>query len=97
MKEDQFVVINDAGEEIICNILFTHEATDGRNFVVFEFSDTHEISAALYIEDPNNPGAGTLEDVTRDEDWEMLEELMSYYDEDEESLHLWTRTTSKRK
>ena len=38
MKEDQFVVINDLGEEIVCNILFTHESEDGRNFVVFELS-----------------------------------------------------------
>ncbi|MGI6771336.1 MAG: DUF1292 domain-containing protein [Acholeplasmataceae bacterium] len=88
MKEDQFVVINDLGEEIVCNILFTHESEDGRNFVVFEFSDTHELSAAIYVEDPNNPGEGTLEDVTNDDDWEMLDELMAHYYEDEEELHL---------
>lgn len=88
MKEDQFVVINDLGEEIVCNILFTHEADDGRKFVVFEFSDTHEVSAAIYTEDPNNPSEGILEDVVEDEDWEMLDELMSYYEDDEEHLHL---------
>ncbi|HPX72239.1 MAG TPA: hypothetical protein PLP51_01120 [Acholeplasmataceae bacterium] len=88
MKEDQFVVINDLGEEIVCNILFTHESEDGRNFVVFEFSDTHELSAAIYVEDPNNPGEGTSEDVTNDDDWEMLDELMAHYYEDEEELHL---------
>jgi len=88
MKEDQFVVVNDLGEEIVCNILFTHESEDGRNFVVFEFSDTHELSAAIYVEDPDNPGEGTLEDVTDEEDWEMLDELMAHYYEDEEELHL---------
>ncbi|MGI6786958.1 MAG: hypothetical protein ACOX5X_00105 [Acholeplasmataceae bacterium] len=88
MKEDQFVVINDLGEEIVCNILFTHEAEDGRNFVVFEFTDTNELSAAIYVEDPNNPGEGTLEDITEEEDWDMLDELMAHYYEDEESLHL---------
>lgn len=88
MKEDQFVVINDLGEEIVCNILFTHEAEDGRNFVVFEFTDTNELSAAIYVEDPNNPGEGTLEDITEEEDWDMLDELMAHHYEDEESLHL---------
>ncbi|MGI6781849.1 MAG: DUF1292 domain-containing protein [Acholeplasmataceae bacterium] len=88
MKEDQFVVVNDLGEEIVCNILFTHESEDGRNFVVFEFTDTNELSAAIYVEDPNNPGEGTLEDITDDEDWEMLDELMAHYYEDEETLHL---------
>ena len=88
MKEDQFVVINDLGEEIVCNILFTHETEDGRNFVVFEFTDTDELSAAIYVEDPNKPGEGTLEDVTSDADWEMLDELVAHYYEDEEELHL---------
>lgn len=97
MKEDQFVVVNDFGEEIVCNILFTHEAADGRNFVVFEFSDTHEISAALYIEDPDKPGEGILQDVENEEDWEMLEELMSHYEEDEENIHLWFKNLRKRK
>ena len=88
IKEDQFVVINNAGEEVVCNILFTHETEDGRNFVVFEFTDTNEISAALYVEDENNKGEGILQDIESEEDWEMLEELLEHYEEDEENLNL---------
>lgn len=88
MREDQIILINDAGEEILCNILFTHEAEDGRNFVVFEFPDTKEVSACQYIEDSDHPGEGYLEEVESDEDWEMLEEVYSHYYEDETNANL---------
>lgn len=88
MREDQFIVVNDLGEEILCNILFTHEAEDGRKFIVFEFTDTKEFSAAIYEEDPDKPGEGALIEIEDEADWEMLEEIMADYEQDEEDLHL---------
>lgn len=84
LKDDQMVVTNANGDEAVCDILFTHEA-NGKSYVVFEFVDSHEVSAAIYI-----PGAteeeGTFADIETDAEWDMLDQvLQAYYDElDEE-------------
>jgi uncharacterized protein YrzB (UPF0473 family) len=87
LNENQMVVTNEQGEEAVCDILFTHEH-EGNNYVVFEFVETGEVSAARYV-----PGAsddeGTFYDIETEAEWEMLDRvLQSYYDqledEDEE-------------
>ena len=85
LKDNQMIVTNAEGEESVCEILFTHEH-EGKNYVIFEFLDTHEVSAALYT-----PGEtedeGSFSDIETDEEWDMLDEvLQSYFDnlEDEE-------------
>lgn len=85
LKDNQMIVTNAEGDESVCEILFTHEH-EGKNYVIFEFLDTHEVSAALYT-----PGEtedeGTFSDIETDEEWDMLDEvLQSYFDnlEDEE-------------
>jgi uncharacterized protein YrzB (UPF0473 family) len=80
LKEDQMVVTNQNGDEAVCDILFTHEA-NGKNYVVFEFVDTHEVSAAIYI--PGEvEGEGTFADIETDEEWDMLDQvLQAYYDD----------------
>lgn len=80
LKEDQIVVTNEDGTEVVCNILFTHEAND-KHYVVFEFADSEEISAAIY-EAGDDEEEGTFLDIETDEEWEMLDELLqSYFDE----------------
>jgi uncharacterized protein YrzB (UPF0473 family) len=90
MNENQMVVTNQNGEEFVCEILFTHEQ-NGKNYVVFEFMDSKEISAAIYV--PGEfEGEGTFLDIETDEEWEMLDEVLSDFmdsieddeDEDEE-------------
>jgi uncharacterized protein YrzB (UPF0473 family) len=83
LTENQMVVTNQDGDESVCDILFTHEH-NGKNYVVFEFVDTKEVSAAIYV-----PGAtddeGTFLDIETDEEWDMLDGvLQSYYDETED-------------
>ena len=83
LNENQMVVTNQNGDESVCDILFTHEH-NGKNYVVFEFVDTKEVSAAIYV-----PGAsddeGTFMDIETDEEWDMLDGvLQSYYDEAED-------------
>jgi uncharacterized protein YrzB (UPF0473 family) len=44
--------------------------------------DTHEISAAEYVEDKNNPSEGTFKDIETDEEWEMLDGVLDkFFDE----------------
>lgn len=84
LKEDQIVVTNEDGTEVVCNILFTHEAND-KSYVVFEFADSEEISAAVF-EAGETEDEGTFVDIETDEEWEMLDEILQkFFDElDEE-------------
>ncbi|MFU8792464.1 MAG: DUF1292 domain-containing protein [Acholeplasmataceae bacterium] len=87
LKEDQIVVTNEDGTEVVCNILFTHEAND-KSYVVFEFADSEEISAAVF-EPGETEDEGTFVDIETDEEWEMLDEILQkYFDEldDEDDL-----------
>ena len=80
LKDDQIVVTNEDGTEVVCNILFTHEV-NGKNYVVFEFADSEEISAAIY-QAGDTEEEGTFLDIETDEEWELLDELLqSYFDE----------------
>lgn len=80
LKDDQMVVTNQNGDEAVCDILFTHEA-NGKNYVVFEFVDTHEVSAAIYVPGETE-GEGSFADIETDEEWDMLDQvLQAYYDE----------------
>ncbi len=80
LKENQMVVTNDQGEEAVCDILFTHEH-EGKNYVVFEFVESGEVSAARY-EAGVTDEEGTFFDIETEAEWEMLDRvLQSYYDE----------------
>ena len=60
-----------------------HEKNDVK-YVVFEFLDTNEISAAIYTPEENFD-EGFLSDIETDEEWEMIDGLLeSYYEESEE-------------
>ncbi|MDX9807208.1 MAG: DUF1292 domain-containing protein [Acholeplasma sp.] len=85
MDDNKLTIVYD-GEEVMADILFTHysEQTE-KNYVVFQFSDRDEVSAAVFVETEN--GEGYFEDVQTDEEWEMLDELLQNYlgdDQDDE-------------
>jgi len=80
LKENQMIVTSPDGVESVCEILFTHEH-NGKNYVVFEFVDSHEISAAVY-EPGETEEEGTFSDIESDEEWDMLDKaLQAYYDD----------------
>lgn len=79
MRDDQIVLITEDGKEELATILFTHHDEEN-NYVVFEFVETGEISAAKYIEGAD--GEGEIIDIETDEEWEMLDDLLQeYFDE----------------
>ncbi|MDL2292989.1 DUF1292 domain-containing protein [Acholeplasma sp. OttesenSCG-928-E16] len=80
IRDDQMVVVLEDGTELVCDIIFTHEAND-KNYVVFAFPDNDEISAAVYV--PGEDGTdGEFLDIETDEEWNMLDELLdAYFDE----------------
>jgi uncharacterized protein YrzB (UPF0473 family) len=80
LKDNQMVVTNPQGEESVCEILFTHEH-QGKNYVVFEFLDSHEVSAAIYVAGEHED-EGTFYDIETDAEWDMLDGvLQAYFDE----------------
>lgn len=83
MNDEQMTVIDDQGNETVATILFTHEH-EGKKYVVFEFEGQEEISAAIYIPSLETEGEGHFEDITTDEEWAMLEELLEHYLDEED-------------
>lgn len=84
MKENQITFISADGKEELANILFTHEKW-GNTYVVFEFVESLQISAAMYVE--TSDGQGEIVDIQSDKEWEILDELLEqYFDELEEAM-----------
>lgn len=78
MEERTITLTTETGEEIICDILFTYFSEEfNKNYVVFQARNTNEASAASYIE--TGDGAGELQRIETDEEWEMLEDLLEDY------------------
>lgn len=86
-NQNQLVFIDENGNEVLCNILFTFESEEfGKNYVLFtpvtgEEEEEIEVAAASYV--PSEDGTvGELFAVETDEEWEMIEEVLASFDED---------------
>jgi len=79
MNDKEMIIIDDSGNERLTTIIFTQEI-DEKTYVVFEFNDSKEMSAAQYIPDENNPEEGEFIAIEDDSIWEQLEEALSEYD-----------------
>lgn len=77
LKDNQLIITNPEGEESVCEIILTHEH-NGKNYVIFEFLDSHEVSAAVYTPDAEGD-EGFLSDIETDEEWDMLDEILDQY------------------
>ena len=86
LKENQLTVIDENGNETLCQILFTFESeTTGKKFVVFypianleDDDDQIELSAAMYTEGVD--GNGELHEITEESDWEEVENAIEEFD-----------------
>lgn len=79
MKENELIIVSDDKEEKV-TILFTFKEKN-KNYVVFEFDESEEVSAAIY--EPLESGeVGTLSDITTDEEWDLVEKIFEQYEKD---------------
>ena len=78
MKDNKITIIKDNEEQLATIIIsFTQ---NNKNYVIFEFDESEEVSAAIYEE--NNDTEGFLSDIQTQEEWEMIQEALdNYYDE----------------
>lgn len=79
---DKLTIFNGDKEEM-ATILFTFE-DNGKKYVVFEFDETHEVSAAVYV--PGETASeGQLFDIETDAEWDLVDKVYNQYEEDLEA------------
>ena len=92
MKEkddNRLVYTDDNGNEVLCEILFTFHADEfDKNYVLFypigeeDEDGTINVRAAQYIEkEDDEEGIGELFEVTNDDEWAVIEEMLALYEE----------------
>ncbi len=96
MDENYLTVVDEDGNEILCEILFTFDSEENEKSYVFyvpvETSDDDDIEVLCSAYQPDEDGSiGQLSEIESDEEWDMIEEVFNTYmsnmedmDDDEE-------------
>ena len=78
-KKNKFIVINDEGKEIECEVLFTFESEEtNKNYIVYTDNTMDEIgNIKVYasIFDPNNQNT-KLEPIETEKEWKIIENIL---------------------
>ncbi|RLK62990.1 DUF1292 domain-containing protein [Atopobacter sp. AH10] len=88
-NKDFITIIDENGDEQLHTILLTFESDDfGRSYVITYPSDaendeTVELSAFAYEEDEDGL-QGTLMPIESDEEWDMVDEVLNTFMDDEQ-------------
>lgn len=87
-KEKQLVYVNEKGDEILCEILFTFDSEEfDKNYVLFypiENSEDEEIEIMAAAYSPTENGDGELIPIETDEEWALIEEVLQSFNEEED-------------
>ena len=86
LRENELTVIDENGNETLCQILFTFQSEKtGKKFVIFypiasleDEDDQLELSAAMYTEGAD--GNGELHEITEESDWDEVESAIEEFD-----------------
>lgn len=88
MDDNKLTYIDENGNEVLCEILFTfHSEEFEKDYVLFypEGQEDEEgkinVMAASYQE--KDGGEGELFEVTTDEEWALIEEMLAAFENDE--------------
>ena len=83
--KNSFKVINDKGEEIMCDILFTFDSEEtGKSYIVYTDNSKDErgnIQVYASIYDPNAEDQ-KLEPITTDAEWKVIETILNTLQEE---------------
>jgi uncharacterized protein YrzB (UPF0473 family) len=84
-EKNSFKVINDNGEEIMCDILFTFDSEEtGKSYIVYTDNSKDEkgnIQVFASIYDPNEEDQ-RLEPITTDSEWKVIETILNTLQEE---------------
>lgn len=87
MDDKMFTVIDEDGNELLCEILFTFHSDDhNKDYVVYTIpgqsdEEETEVSAAIYTETAD--GEGDLLPIETDEEWELVEQVLEDFADEE--------------
>ena len=85
MKNNSFTMIDDNGNEIIYDVLFTFESDEThKNYIVYtdntrDDAGNIEVYASIYY--PDDPD-GKLEAITTDKEWKVIETILNTLQEE---------------
>ena len=84
MENNQITVIDEQGNEILCEVLFTFDSEEFNKSYVLYFpigDEDEEGNSPLYASsyDPNAEDGGDLVPVTSDEEWDVIEEMVATF------------------
>ncbi|MEH7236126.1 DUF1292 domain-containing protein [Bacillus sp. JJ1562] len=88
--EKQITVIDEQGNEILCEVLFTFESEEfGKSFVLYyPISDDNEDEEDIEIHassfSPSEDGEdGELQPIETEEEWDLVEEMLNTFLDEE--------------
>ena len=80
MKKNSFTLIDENGNEVEYDVLFTFESEEtNKNYIVYTDQtkdDAGNIQVYASIYDPNDPNS-KLEPITTDKEWKVIETILS--------------------
>jgi uncharacterized protein YrzB (UPF0473 family) len=85
IKEDTLILTDELGNELVARIILTFDSEEfNKSYVVYQFEDDEdgEYHAASF--DPEDGDEGQLGQIESDEEWDLVEEVLESFLEDEE-------------
>lgn len=89
--ENQITIVDEEGNEQLCEVLFTFESEEfGKSYVLFQavgdYDEEEGPEIHAYAFNPTEEGEeGELIPIETEEEWDMVEEMLNtFYDEQEE-------------
>lgn len=86
MKEkNSFTVINDNGEEVVCDVLFTFDSDEtGKSYIAYTDNTKDEkgnvqVYASIYNPEEENP---ELKPIESDKEWKIIETILETLQEE---------------
>ena len=80
MEEKNFTVIDEEGKELEYEVVLTFNNPENeKSYVIYKLpgEENEEVFAAVY--DENNKEDGNLQPIETDEEWDMLDEVLNAF------------------
>jgi uncharacterized protein YrzB (UPF0473 family) len=85
MDKETMIVVDEQGNEIECEIVLTFKNDQfNKSYVIYAVPGDEEdlVTASSYDEDATD--GGELQPIESDEEWDMIEEVLSAFQDEEE-------------
>jgi uncharacterized protein YrzB (UPF0473 family) len=87
--ENTFIVIDEQGNEIEYEVVLTFKSDEtGKDYVVYKLPIEEETEVFASSYDPSKKDGGELKPIETDSEWDMIEEVLNAFLEDEEPDNL---------